>query len=511
MRVFKLLILTILCLNFKAFCQTKKQPNVVVILADDIGLGDISYYRKKHTDNVILETKNIDKIAASGMIFTNAHSPAALCAPSRYSILTGNCTYRSPMPWGVWSSYAKSIFTPEQLTLGKLMQRKTYTTAFVGKWNMGSSFRDKNDPSKIYQIKEENGMETNVDISKIMAGGPNHNGFDYSFTLPSGIQNVPYAAYENNDWYPLKKDSKIEIITQENMSKIGVKLDKSEGMGDSNWDPHTIGPLLISKVTDFIAKNANKNDPFFLYYCTQAVHLPHSPPAEINGKKIAGTTPSAHMDMIKELDEQMGMIIAELKKQGQYENTVFIFTSDNGGLIEKATAASGHNPSDIYRGAKNQAYEGGHRVPFIVSWPAQIKGSQSSDEPVLGLDILATLAAITNQKIEDGQAADSYNLLPILKKEKGAKAHPFLMIQGGSNKEVIIIDNDWKLIMQVDKKDKTNVKRTPVALFNLKENLKEAENLNLINKPEFQAKVAELFAKYNETRDQQIPIGKHYK
>lgn len=332
----RILFLIVFCISVISIAQ--QQPNVIVILADDIGVGDISHYRRIHSDNIIVETPAIDQLAKSGMIFTKANAPAALCAPSRYAIMTGNSCYRSPVPWGVWGSFQESPIQPNQLTLGRLMQKANYATAFLGKWHLGGDYLEKGSTTKIYRGNRSK-PETNVDITKII-NGPQQKGFDYSFTLPAGIQDYPYAAYENGNMYPLKKDSKVAYISQENMTKIGVKLDKLEGLGDSNWDPHDIGPLLVSKGMEYIQNNAHKEKPFFMYYCSQAVHLPHAPPAYLNGKKVAGTTPTRHLDMVKELDIQIEMLIETLKKEGIYKNTIFIFTSDNGGLMRKETLAT---------------------------------------------------------------------------------------------------------------------------------------------------------------------------
>lgn len=474
------------------------RPNVIVVLADDIGMGDISVYRRMHSDDIVLETPNIDKLAETGVVFTQAHAPAALCAPSRYAIMTGNSCYRSPFPWGVWGSYQESPIKPTDLTLGRLMKKANYHTAFFGKWHLGGDYYRKDQAGVLYR-GPRNEPELDVDITKII-DGPNQKGFDYSFTYPAGIQAVPYAVYENGDWYPLKENSKIGYISQENMDKIGVKLDKLEGLGDLNWDPHHAGPMLINKGIDYIRRQAGQQEPFFLYYCSQAVHLPHTPPKELNGIKIAGTTPSKHMDMIKELDVQMGMLIEELKRQGIFENTIIIFTSDNGGLhVDRNTLASGHLPNDIYRGHKNQAFEGGHRVPFIFSWGGKLQG-RTSAAPVLGLDIMATLAAITDTEIAPHQAMDSHNLWPLIEGQPQKKERA-LMLQSGTGRAVILIEDDWKLIIQVDKKDKTDQTRRPLALFNLKENPSEKEEENLINSPEQQERIDHMFRKYNETRN----------
>ncbi|ADY28273.1 MULTISPECIES: sulfatase family protein [Cellulophaga] len=490
----------VICVVFSTQIFAQKQPNVIVVLADDIGVGDISYYRKMHSNNVVLKTPAIDNLAKNGMVFTDAHSPAALCAPSRYAVMTGNNCYRSYAPWGVWGAYEASPIKPNQLTLGKLMKNAGYQTAFLGKWGFGMDFFKKGSDRQIYRSPRKR-VELGVDVRKIVGKGPLDNGFDYSLTFPAGIQNVPYVVYENQEWMPLEKNSEIGYISQENMTKKGVTLDKDEGLGDTNWDPHNMGPLLVNKAVDYIAK-ADTNKPFFMYYCSLAVHLPHTPTKRLNGEKIAGQTPSKHLDMVKELDVQMAMLVAALKKKGVYDNTIILFTSDNGGLLKGKSIQSGHKSNDIYRGGKNQAYEGGHRVPFIAWWPEKIKKNSTSKIPILTIDILATLAAITSQEIEEGQANDSANLLPIFTGEnKSKEVHPYLVTQSGTGKEAIIIKDGWKLIIAFDKKDKTNSTRTPVALFNLNNNVIENEKQNLIHKPEFASKVKSLFTTYNTYRD----------
>ena len=505
---FKLNILAYFVSICSLVAQKNTAPNIIVVLADDIGVGDISKYRNIHSDNIILKTPNIDGLADQGMMFTDAHSPAALCSPTRYSIMTGNSSYRSLEPWGVWSGYAHPVIKPDQMTLGKLMKQANYNTAFFGKWNIGTSFAKKDMPNVMFKPTGED-IVTDADITKILFG-PTQMGFDYSLTLPAGIQDAPYALYENDTWFKLGENSEIAMVDDEFLSKLNLKRDKDIGLGDSNWDPHKIGPVLAEKAVEYISKNANKEKPFFIYYCSQAVHVPHAPADKLNGVKVKGSTPSLHMDMIKELDLQIGMMVSELKKQGIFKNTVFIFTSDNGGLLGmKETMKSGHKVSDIYRGGKNQPYEGGHRVPFIVSWPNGIKKNQISDKPILGLDIMATIAAISNQKLSENVAQDSYNLLPILQNKKDATTHPYLMVQGGSAHDFIIIENGWKLIVNVDKKDKTNKTSKPIALFNLNDNIEENEAENFINHPKYKDKVAQLYEKYNHTRSSLIFTGKH--
>ena len=481
-----------------AFLSAQEKPNVIVVLADDIGVGDVSYYRRMHSDEIIVETPALDQLAKEGMVFTDAHSPAALCAPSRYAIMTGNNCYRSYAPWGVWGAYQPSPIEPDQLTLGKLMKNAGYQTAFLGKWGFGMDFYKKGDSTQIHEGPRKR-VELDVDVRQIAGKGPLQNGFDYSLTFPAGIQNVPYAVYENEKWMPLSEDSEIGYISQEKMTKLDVKLDKDEGLGDTAWDPHNMGPLLVNKAINYI-ENTNEDQPFFMYYCSLAVHLPHTPTKELNNIKIAETTPSHHLDLVKELDIQMAMLIKSLKKKGIYENTLIIFTSDNGGLQRKETMASGHQSNDIYRGGKNQPYEGGQRVPFIASWAGKIKPGSISNTPVLGLDVLGTLAAITNQEVEENQANDSANLLPTLLGQTSSEVHPYLINQSGTSREAMIVKDGYKLIIAFDKKDKTDNTRKPLALFNLKDNAEENEKFNLVDKPNYKEKVAELFNAYNTFR-----------
>lgn len=497
---------SLLFLSTPVFAQNT--PNVVVIVADDLGVGDVSKYRGMHTSNVVMHTPNIDKLANDGVAFTNAYACSALSATSRYGLMTGNYNYRSPLPWGVWSSFQKGVFNEETLTLGKLMKKANYSTAFIGKWHLGTQFTKRENTGEIFDSRKDGFME--VDITKIHSGGPSDNGFDYNFTLPSGIQNPPYAAYENDIWYPLDKKSLVGIIDKEYAARNGFTLDKQVGLGDSMWNPSLIGPLIANKAVDYIRNKASKGKPFFLYYCSQAVHSPHCPPDVLDGIKIKGTTPSAHMDMVKELDVQVKMIVDELKRQNVYDNTIIIFTSDNGGLhTDGETWSSGHEPSDIYRGCKGSPFEGGCRVPFIVSWPKVLPKNHICKNNIVSVDIMATLSDITGIEIEKGQALDSYSILPLLLDNKNINRRNNIMLQtGGSYKyHAMYIEDGWKLIIYIDPKDKTNKTRTPIALFDLKNNIKECEENNFIDNPKYKKKVQYLFNRYNQFRDEKLNLN----
>ena len=473
----------------------QNRPNIVVLMADDLGPGDIGFYHQKRTGQPpVIPTPHIDSLIEQGMRFEDAHSAAPLCAPSRFGMLTGSYSYRGYRPYGVWSPAASSGIYPRFTTIADIAKQAGYATAFFGKWGTGGGFNDKNgNPAQPGKNKGTPGKE--IDWT-VRTSGPNQHGFDYSFELPCGIQNEPFAFYENDQWVPLKPDSTFKRIgPEQNRFKFSRKeTDKAE-FGDSNWDPTLAGPMLVEKAVQYIQKQASAEDskPFFIYYCSQAVHIPHTPPAELNGVKIAGSTPGPHGDMVRELDVQTGMLIDTLKATGVYENTLFIFTSDNGGLAaDPAAKELGHDPTDGWRGLKGAITECGHRVPFIAVWPGIIKPGTESDETINALDIVATLAGVTGQEIDRKKIMDSVNLLPLLTGEPGAKGNETL-VHYASWGGTAIRQGDWKLQMW----GKNMNSQKPMKLFNLKNNPGEDDDQNYLNNPEQKMRVDQMFKTYN--------------
>lgn len=499
-------MLTPLVVMAESFTSTK--PNIVVILADDIGVGDISFYNKNiRKKPVVIETKNIDAIAQQGVWFSHAHSATALCAPTRYSMMTGKNNYRSYAPWGVWGSFRENAIRDQEPTLANVVKSQGYSTGFVGKWHLGGDFKFK-DKDRVYRGTDE-GLITNVDLTKMTGGGPNNLGFDYSFMLPDGIQGPLYLAYENQQWFPLQPQSKITHLNNESVINKKIISDKGDGMGDSHWRTSAIGDLLSAKAAEFI-KRQNKQ-PFLLYYASPMAHLPHIPPVKFDNLKVKGETPSDHLDMIFELDLQVGRIVNALKESNIYNDTLIIFTSDNGGLVYRVpgTLESGHQPSGIFRGSKNTPHEGGHRVPFIASWPAKMGHKMTSNEmlndsPVLVQDILATIAEAAGNELSRDQAPDSKSFLSLIIKQKNNsyKRRNYLMLQAGSQNQVMFQHGDWKLIINSDHKLSHF---TPVALFNLADNEVENEAFNLINDKRYQAQVEQMLAQYLKIRQSGEP------
>ncbi|MEM0964582.1 MAG: sulfatase-like hydrolase/transferase [Verrucomicrobiota bacterium] len=490
------------------------RPNIVFILADDVGLGDVSFYRENFMESEpVLETPSIDRLAEGGMWFTDGHSSTALCAPTRYAIMSGKNNYRSVAPWGVWNSFLEGAIEPGDTTLGTVARDGGYATGFVGKWHLGLNFEKLNGRG-YFRGNDRSENVINADMTRIAYGGPKDMGFDYSYALPTGIQGPLYLAYENEEWAPFHPDSEIiaynsenardpETITQEDLDEVGVVgnmtiSDKGPGMGDSHWDSSKMGEILSTKAADFIDANAGKQ-PFFLYYCSPHPHRPHMPPVELHGEKVLRTLPSRHLEMMKVLDLEVGHIVEALERNDVLDNTLIVFSADNGGLTWKVpgTMESGHRPSGRFRGAKSAPHEGGHRVPFIAHWPDKIEPGQLNDELVVTHDMLATVASIAGTEVEDQDTLDSMNLLPILEGQTDFNGRDFMLMQAGAGFEVIYREGPWKLIIQSNHRlDKWE----PIALFNLETNLSEKEGQNYINHPEYRRKVESMFAKYMDMR-----------
>ncbi len=468
-----------------------EKPNIVFILADDLGLGDVSYHaRHILKKEPLFETPNIDALAKNGLWFTDGHSATALCAPTRYAVMSGNNNYRSYAPPGVWSTFAPTAFKPGEVTLGTVVRDAGYSTGFIGKWHMGGDFHVPGS-TEIYRGAKSGNLLGKVDLTKWAGSGPKYCGFDYDFTTPCGIQGPLYLLYENEQWFPLKKDSKIVHLTAENAINPKDVGDKGTGPGDSNWDTRKIGDQLSSKAVEFIKNNASKDKPFFLYYCSPMVHVPHCPPDTFDGIKIKGSTPTHHLDMVIELDLQVKRIVDALRATNEFENTLIVFSSDNGGLTDgPATKNHGYDPGGGWNGSKNRPLEGGHRVPTFAVWPGHIKPGVT-DELAVNQDMVATFAALVGTEIPKGQAQDSNNLLPLLTGKDGFKPREFWVNQAGANQELMLRRMPWKIVIQ------SNFPRTrfePKALYNLKQD--SHEDHNLANNPEYQEIVDQMFAEY---------------
>ncbi|MCG8307516.1 MAG: sulfatase-like hydrolase/transferase [Cytophagales bacterium] len=497
-------------------------PNVVFVLADDIGYGDLGSYGGK------LPTPNLDKLAGDGMRFTDAHAPAALCAPSRFSLLTGSYPYRAHKDGGAWNVNTPSIFSDlnrhtaagRQITVAEVMKRAGYRTAFFGKSHLGGDIRD-HEGRLIRNQKEIHHM----DFSKGVHNSINEYGFDYSYALPSGIQHAPFAFFENGIFMPFdparpadNRSTKMWKNGRYENGKNGiseiVEHKEATGIGDIDYNSSQVGIMMVNKAINFIdnhlASNRieKKDRPFLLYFASQAIHVPHTPPVDFDGdareinEPVAGKTGGRTGDFIYELDLQVGRLMQKLEEEGIAGNTIFIFTSDNGALWPGVCdfGVADHDNNGPLRGYKASVYEGGHRVPFIIKWPGKIQPGSVSEELVLAQDWVATMYELTGRNMEEDQAMDCTSLMPVLtgKPDPGKSLHPFILYQAGYSRDGAIREGDW--VLTVDRENKAE------ELYNLADDLGQ-EN-NLIDDPGYEKLVRRLHAKFlkyndhkNETRE----------
>ena len=513
-KIITLLLLTGLFSQITLGQNSDKLPNVVFILADDIGYADLGCYGGK------IPTPNLDKLAAAGIRFTDAHSPAALCAPSRFSMLTGNYPYRSYQAGGAWNTSSPSIFTDpynhtkagRKITIGEVLQNAGYRTSFYGKSHLGGDAID----TLGNLIRKEKDISS-MDIGKGIHNSINEYGFDYSYFLPSGIQHAPFAFFENGFYTPFNPSRPADnrstkmwtngCYEMENGTSEIVEHAKNAGIGDVDYNSSQTGIMLINKAARFIDnhllqnKISGENKPFLVYFASQAIHVPHTPANDYDGddselnEQVAGTTGGATSDFVYELDMQVGKLLQKLENEGLTENTIVFFTSDNGALWPRICDYGDpeHDNNGPLREYKASVYEGGHRVPFIIKWPGKIKQGQVSEEPVLAQDWVATMYEITNQDMQEDQAMDCTSLLPLITgtKTDDSPVHPFILYQAGFAYDGAIREGDWVLLV-----DRNN---EATELYNLKEDL--AQEVNLIDKPEYKEMVERLKAKFLKHND----------
>ncbi|MBI1389791.1 MAG: sulfatase-like hydrolase/transferase [bacterium] len=425
-----------------AFSQDRNPPNIVLIYADDLGYGDVSCYGANH-----ISTPNIDRIAARGIRFSNAHASAATCTPSRYSLLTGQYAWRKKGT-GVLPGDAKLIIDPDRETLPSMLRRAGRRTGAVGKWHLGL------------------GAETQ-DWNGLIKPGPNELGFDYSFIMPATGDRVPCVFVEDGRVVNLDPADPIEVSFKH---KVGdeptgkehpelLKMHPSHGHDNTivngisrigymsggksaRWVDEDMADVFTGKAMDFI-KQSSSSQPFFLYFATHDIHVPRVPNSRFVGK--SGMGPRG--DAILQLDYCVGRILDLLDEKGLTENTLLIFTSDNGPVVDdgyqdQAVAKLGdHTPSGPLRGGKYSAFDAGTRVPFIVSRPGAI---QPGESPALvsQIDLMASFAAMTGQTLSAGAAPDSENVLPALLGESKS-GRDCLVEQAGT---LSIIQGGWKYI-----------------------------------------------------------------
>lgn len=389
----------------------KAPPNIVIIYADDMGYGDLNI---QNPDSKI-PTPNLDQLAAEGMRFSDAHSSSGICSPSRFALLTG--TYHWRRQHGIVNSFGEPFFRDTDITLPQILKDQGYATACIGKWHLGWDWEFNNEPTG--QVEQwgrlrDFYMPEDIDWSNPIGGGPLARGFDYYFG--DGTINFPPYAWVEND-RPLEVPTAVMDVHD-----IGFYIREGEwefrpGPKVEGWNPYKVLPKLTEKAVEWISSQ-EEDSPFFLYFALPSPHAPIIPNDEFIDKSEAGP----YGDFMVQTDWVAGQVIKALRENGLEENTLVIFSADNG--PEKYAFARAekyeHFSMGEFRGLKRDVWEGGHHVPFIIKWPGEIEAGTVSDEVISQVDIMATLAAITETELPADAAPDSYNLLPLLKGKKYA-------------------------------------------------------------------------------------------
>jgi arylsulfatase A len=415
------------------------KPNIIVILADDLGYGDVSCYNPQSK----VPTPHIDRLAREGMRFTDAHSPSTVCTPTGYSLITGQMAFRVPRGGLVFTGVGgPSLIAPERLTLPAMLRANGYTTACVGKWHVGLTFFDKNG-----QPIRSNGVAAvqRVDFSRRIEGGPLDHGFDRFFGTACCPTTDWLYAFIEGDRIPVPPAGKID---KKPLSKHPYANDCRDGVIAPNFPMEEIDLVFLKESRDFLESHVRSasDKPFFLYHAAQSVHLPSFPADQFKGKTKAGP----HGDFIHELDCVVGELLVMLDKLGVADNTLVIFTSDNGPettSVVHMRADYGHDGARPWRGMKRDQWEGGHRVPFLVRWPGKVKPGTTSAQLTSLTDVMATVAAIIGAELPNDAAEDSFNMLPALLGKDGGPIRPYLLQQAfGGSRTLSIRRGNWKYL-----------------------------------------------------------------
>ncbi|MEK6261633.1 MAG: arylsulfatase [Planctomycetota bacterium] len=484
--------------------EPASKPNIIFILADDVGYGDLGCYGATK-----IKTPNLDRIAREGTRFTDAHSPSSVCTPTRYALMTGQYAWRHRPGAGILSGVAPLAISPGTVTAPALLKRAGYATGVVGKWHLGLG-------------------DGETDYNREIKPGPQEIGFDRAFILPATGDRTPcvyiedrrVVGYDANDPIRVNYQQKIgndptgkenpELLTNQKpshghdmtivngISRIGWMT----GGKAARWVDEDMADTFAKKAVAFIEQHRER--PFFLYYSTHDAHVPRVPHPRFRGSSGHGL----RGDCIQQLDGCVGEVLATLDRLKLADNTLIVFTSDNGGVMDDGYQdgtgddASGHSCNGVLRAKKGSLYEGGHRVPFVARWPGHVKAAATSGELLCHIDLLATLAAITGQPLPAEAGPDSYNVLPtLLGESKGRPGRDHLVSHtGGFPGRLALRQGPWKLIPAGGAAGANKNKKaesSQAELYRLDEDLAESKNL-AAQHPD---KVQELTARLAALRD----------
>ncbi|WP_373511392.1 arylsulfatase [Persicitalea sp.] len=472
-----LLLFLIATIGFTLFAFTEEKdgaiaeerPNILVILADDLGYGDLQCYNP----NSQVETPHLDRLSQEGVRFTDAHSGSAVCSPTRYGLVTGRYAFRSPLKQGVLGGYSPPLIEADRFTIANLLKQAGYETGVIGKWHLGLGWPEisGSEPEPSHEPHQWP-QGDNLDIETNLTSGPAELGFDYSFLVPSSLDIPPYLYLENG------QPSSREIVEiQGNNEPRGVFW--RTGRGSSDFKISETLDHLGEKAQEYIVGQSKREKPFFLYLPLTSPHTPWLPSDPFQGQSGAGT----YGDFVAHTDAVVGRVLRTLDSLGLKDNTLVVFTSDNGADWKPGDkeAFPKHRANGILRGQKSDIWEGGHRVPFIVRWPQKITKHKDASQTVCINDLMATLAAITQQKLPANAAQDSYDFSPVLATSNYTKPIRPSLIHHSISGMFSIRKGKWKYVEGSGSggwsKDESPTKNLSAQLYDMENDPAETRNL----------------------------------
>ncbi|NRB73986.1 MAG: arylsulfatase [Verrucomicrobiales bacterium] len=452
---------------------------MIVILADDLGYGDVGAYNSESQ----IATPAMDRLAAEGMRFTDAHSPSAVCTPTRYGLLTGRYCWRTRLKKGVLWGIDPALMDPERATVADLFKKAGYATACIGKWHLGFDFYDaEGELLPNNREYERTAGADRVDYSRRIGKSPQEYGFDQSFVITGSLNMFPYTYIEGDRI--VESASEFKPRTPHNITII------SGGPMAPDFDFEAVVDVFAEKAEAFVRSSVKNGDPFFLYYPLTAPHKPVLPAKRFQGKSGFGI----YGDFILQVDDVVARIDQVLEETGRQENTLIVVTSDNGSFMYRLSdeapdhlddftatgyRAENHQSNYHWRGTKADIYEAGHRVPMLVRWPAVVEAGTVSEETVTLTDWYRTFAAMLSQEVRENEAEDSISLIPLLTAEGEWQRPP--VVHHSFSGMFAIRDGDWKLIAGNGSGGRENPKgkafERPYQLYNLKQDPSETKNL----------------------------------
>lgn len=451
--------------------QLASPPNIIYILADDMGYGDIEALNAQSK----IPTPNLNKMVKSGVTFTDAHSNSAVSTPTRYGTLTGRYAFRSRLKSGVLVGHDSSLIEPERETVASFLKTNGYHTACIGKWHLGLDWARKDTTKPLFDEEPWDIRNTeNVDYEARVNGGPADCGFDYSLILPASLDIAPYVYIENGKvTAPIKEHTEM------------WKNDKARGMwyrhGDlaSDFSHETCLQRFTDQSVKYIRDAAGSEKPFFLYFPLTAPHTPWLPSAEFEGKSEAGV----YGDFVCMVDDVVRQLYQVLEQTGQAENTIVIFTSDNGShWLAQDKEQTGHQANGVFSGMKSDNWEGGHRVPYIVTWPAGTKPGTQSEQLVCSTDLMATCAEMLGTQLPQNAGEDSFSYWKALTSSSADANSRHTVVYHSIEGYFGIRQDEWALLdckgsggWSLPEKEAENLQ--PIQLYNLKNDIAEQTNL----------------------------------